>query len=61
MNYIPSTDEVYPSGYGAYYEQETLWPECPECGSFDTRQTSAEMDVWVCERCGYEWEETIPF
>jgi ribosomal protein L37AE/L43A len=58
---IASTADLYPSGYSQYYWHETLGPKCPECGSFDTRQTSAEMDAWVCKRCGAEWQETIPF
>lgn len=61
MNYIPSTDEVYPSGYSAYYEQETLGPECPKCHSGDTRLLNADYDLWVCERCGVEFNPEIPF
>lgn len=58
---IASTADLYPSGYNDYYKQETLGPKCPECGSYDSRNTSAEMDEWVCERCGAEWQEEIPF
>lgn len=66
MTHIPSNDERYPSGYhaegyGEYYAHETLGPKCPECESYDTRCLNEDCDEWLCERCGHEWLEVIPF
>ncbi len=60
--YIPSIDEMYPSGLRAQnYEGETVGPKCPKCGSYDTWDLPEGVSWMVCEDCGHKWLEVIPF
>jgi ribosomal protein S27AE len=33
-------------------------PKCPDCGAPLEMDFSSVRDRWICERCGYEYEES---
>jgi hypothetical protein len=59
---IASTADLYPSGYGQYYRQETLGPKCPvfrdpeycECAESEPRPelNAVGRAEWRCAKCG---------